>query len=185
MAEFTIDDFEFTPEEGFLDASAYPDPSTETQVRTQLMSLHNQIKEYLNTTVKTALISIAGSQGDPEAIQEIMDALADLDDIVGTLPADVTALQNRVADLETSHTTTAFTMNSADWSGSTFSFEDDYPSSDYDIEIALDGDESDAAEYAAWSAAQILGSATSNVVTALGTVPAINLHVIVKAVTKV
>ena len=182
MAEFTIDDFEFTPEEGFLDASAYPDPSTETQVRTQLMSLHNQIKEYLNTTVKTALISIAGSQGDPTAIAYIENELENLDDMVGTLPSDVAALQSDVADLKAVHSAETAVMAAADWDGTTYSFEDAYPSTNYHIEIELDGDNIESGEIAAWNAAQICGSAVSNIVTAKGTVPTIPLHIIVRKV---
>ena len=180
-----INEFSFTPADGFLDTEAYPDPSTETQVRTQLMSLHSQIKTYLNSDVKTAIEAIAASQGDPEAIQEIMDALSDLDDLVGTLPDDVTALQNRVTVLEGRPAITTATMAVADWSGTTYSFEDDYSSADYDIEIALDADNADANEVKAWGAAQIVGSATTNVVTAFGTVPTIPLHIIIKVELKI
>ena len=180
MSDFNITDFTFTPEEGFLDTEAYPDPSTETQVRTQLMSLHNQIKEYLNTTVKTALISIAGSQGDPAAIAYIENELENLDDMVGTLPTDVADLQGRVGALEDRPIITTWTMAAADWSGTTYSFEDEYSSADYDIEICLDADNADASEIVAWASAQIVGSATTNVVTAYGTVPTSALHIILK-----
>jgi len=175
-----LNTFDFVPEDGFLDTEAYPDPSTEAQVRTQLMSLHTQTKDYLNTQVKTAIEAIAASQGDPEAIAEIMDALDDLDDIVGTLPDDVAALDTRVTALESAVSVEAYIMSENDWDGSTFSFEDDYSSSMYNIEIALNGDEADAAELAAWGAAGIVGSATTNVVTALGSVPSIPLHIILK-----
>lgn len=179
-----INEFSFTPADGFLNTEAYPDPSTEAQVRQQLMSLHTQIKDYLNNEVKTAITAIAAAQDDPVAIAAIMDALDDLDDLVGTLPADVSALQTRVGALEGRPVISAETMAVADWAGTTYSFEDDYPSSDYDIEIALDGDNADASELAVWNAAQIVGSATTNVITALGTVPSDPLHIILKVVKK-
>jgi len=181
-----INEFSFTPEQGFLDAQAYPDPSTEAQVRQQLMSLHTQEKEYLNTEVKTAITAIAAEQDDTVAIAAIMAALADLDDLVGTLPADVSALQTRVTALEGRPVYTTATMAVADWVGTTYSFEDDYSSSEYDIEIALDADNvADESEVDAWSSAKIVGSATTNMVTAYGTVPSVPLHILIKVVQKI
>jgi len=46
-----IDKFAFTPSDGFNDSSAYPDPASETETRTQLMSLHSQTRDFINVLV--------------------------------------------------------------------------------------------------------------------------------------
>jgi microcystin-dependent protein len=50
-----MDSFNFSPLSGFLDANQYPDPQTETEARAQFMSLFNQVRDYLNDTVKTTV----------------------------------------------------------------------------------------------------------------------------------
>ena len=65
----------------------------------------------------------------------------------------------------------------------TYSFETDYPVATYDIEIALDSTAtSEQAE--SFNGAQIVGSATSNIIKAYGDVPTVNIPIILKAVTK-
>lgn len=79
--------------------------------------------------------------------------------------------------------TTSLLASSWDSTTKTYSFETDYPNASYDIEIALDSTAtSEQAE--AFNSAQIIGSATSNVVKAYGEIPAVNIPVILKAVTK-
>jgi len=41
--------FAFNPTTGFLDGTSYPNPANETAARTQMQSLHNQTRDYLNT----------------------------------------------------------------------------------------------------------------------------------------
>ena len=65
----------------------------------------------------------------------------------------------------------------------TYSFEADYPVATYDIEVALDSTAtSEQAE--AFNGAQIVGSATSNIIKAYGDVPTVNIPIILKVVTK-
>lgn len=75
------------------------------------------------------------------------------------------------------------TLSISGWSGNTYSFEADYPSTEYDVEVQPNNtitlDEIDA-----WSSAKIMGSATTNILTALGDVPIINIPVIAKVVKK-
>ena len=82
-----MDKLIFNPVNGFLDASAYPDPNTETQVREQLMSLHSQAQEYLNGPVYDAIVALQAATGDPDAIQEIMDAIATIQDFLTSADA--------------------------------------------------------------------------------------------------
>lgn len=75
------------------------------------------------------------------------------------------------------------TMFASGWSDSVYSFESTYPVATYDIEVALDSTAtSEQAE--AFNVAQIVGSATSNVVKAYGIVPTVDIPIFIKAVMK-
>lgn len=75
------------------------------------------------------------------------------------------------------------TMSALAWSDSQYSFETDYPVASYDLEIALDSTAT-SAQVEAFISAQMVGSATSNVVKAYGTVPTVDIPVILKVVKK-
>ena len=80
-------------------------------------------------------------------------------------------------------TTTTLLASSWDSSAKTYSFESTYPNASYDIEVALDSTAtSEQAE--AFNGAQIVGSATSNIIKAYGDVPTVDIPVILKVVTK-
>lgn len=72
-----MDKFEFTPKKGFEDASAYPDPISESETREQLMRPSKQLAEYINKDVFNAIASISGATGNPEAISQIQKMLND------------------------------------------------------------------------------------------------------------
>ncbi|MBE6121146.1 MAG: hypothetical protein E7190_00350 [Erysipelotrichaceae bacterium] len=46
-----MDRFNFTPANGFLDASDYPDPENESEAREQLFSLHKQTRDFINNNL--------------------------------------------------------------------------------------------------------------------------------------
>lgn len=71
------------------------------------------------------------------------------------------------------------TLSASGWSGNTYSFETDYPIDTYNIEIYPNNTCTDA-QIAAWEEAVLTGSATSNVITALGTVPTVDIPIIIK-----
>lgn len=78
-----IDKFEFSPSEGFLDAHAFPDPTNETETRTQLMNLHNQTRDFINSLI-ASLNSPNGADNITITIdnvqytvQEIVQSLSD------------------------------------------------------------------------------------------------------------
>lgn len=75
------------------------------------------------------------------------------------------------------------TLSASGWSGNTYSFEGDYPVATHDIEIALNGTAT-AEQAEAFNSAQIVGSVTTNIVTAFGDVPTVDIPIIVKAVAK-
>lgn len=75
------------------------------------------------------------------------------------------------------------TMTAAGWKGKTYSFETVYPSASWDIVISV-APTATAEKYDAFAAAKVCGSSSSNVVTALGAVPSVDIPLIVKAVRK-
>ena len=80
-------------------------------------------------------------------------------------------------------TTATLLASSWDSSAKTYSFESTYPNASYDIEVALDSTAtSEQAE--AFNGAQIVGSATSNIIKAYGDVPTVDIPIILKVVTK-
>lgn len=78
---------------------------------------------------------------------------------------------------------TAMTLLSFRWSNKTYSLESPYPNASYDIVVSV-APNATVAQYDVFSKAKICGSANSNVLTALGTVPTVDIPVIVKAVRK-
>ena len=145
---------------------------------------------------------VAGADARYDTLKEIADWI--ISDTTGAakMASDILALQNEM----TSHTAnndmhvtadekaawnekankstiSSSTMSASGWGGSVYSFESTYPHATYDIEIALDSTAtSEQAE--AFNGAQIVGSATSNVVKAYGIVPTVDIPICIKAVMK-
>lgn len=74
-------------------------------------------------------------------------------------------------------------MMAAKWDGKTYSFEDEYPHDAFNIGIEV-APTATAEQFEAFGGAMICGSPNSNVATALGGVPTVDIPVIVKAVKK-
>lgn len=94
-------------------------------------------------------------------------------DINGKVPA------GQIADAEYVETT----MFAANWVDGKYSFEADYPHVQYNIGIEV-APTATAEQFEAFGGAMICGSADSNVATAIGDVPTIDIPVIIKAVRK-
>ena len=80
-------------------------------------------------------------------------------------------------------TTTTLLASSWDSVAKTYSFETDYPNASYDIEVALDSTAT-VEQAEAFNGAQIVGSATSNIIKAYGVVPTVDIPIIIKVVRK-
>ena len=91
-------------------------------------------------------------------------------------------LSNVMAHKPTITTTTLLASN-WDSTAKTYSFETGYPNASYDIEISLDSTAT-AEQAEAFNGAQIVGSATSNIIKAYGDVPTVDIPIILKVVTK-
>ena len=96
------------------------------------------------------------------------------------IKTDVDELMNEKMNASTVLGKSLVTSN---WSDNSYSFEKDYPTLEYDIEIEPDSS-CTADQYAAWCDAKIVGSSTSNIVKAFGTVPTLDIPIIVKVVKK-
>ena len=76
----------------------------------------------------------------------------------------------------------AYTMLAANWSNGVYSFENEYPSSAYNVSISTYTGTS-AVQRAAFNDAKIEGNLSSNMVTALGVVPTIDIPVMLVVTT--
>ena len=99
------------------------------------------------------------------------------------LASEVQASLNAVADKSNKPTFSQYTILTSGWSGGVYSFESDFPSSTYDIEIELDSTATEP-QVEAWSSAKPTAVFGTNTMKALGDVPTVDIPVIVKKVTK-
>lgn len=74
---------------------------------------------------------------------------------------------------------TTGTLLSSGWSNNTYSFETAYPNASYDIDIQPDSTCTEE-QLSAWTRAKLVGSASSNILTAVGTVPTVNIPIIIE-----
>ena len=122
------------------------------------------------TQAKTDYDSAASNYN--QASEMINHFLEDYDDVL-------TMIQNKA----NKSSVIEATLSASGWSGNSYSFETTYPVASYDIEIALNSTATEA-QAEAFNSAQIVGNATTNIVKAYGTVPTVNIPIIIKAVAK-
>lgn len=77
--------------------------------------------------------------------------------------------------------TAAVTMAASSWSNGEYSFESSYPVANYDLEISPNGDSITSDQMESWNNAQIVGSAVANKAISKGTVPVIDIPIILIA----
>ena len=92
-------------------------------------------------------------------------------------------LQNEITALQTATTYVNAVLEADSWVSTEYSFESDYPHASYDIRLSL-RDSATPAEAKALAKAMLGGSTTSNVYTAIGTVPAIDIPIILEVTEK-
>ena len=105
---------------------------------------------------------------------------------VNNLMVNVAEIEGEIENFEVKENKaviTSGTMVSSQWSENTYSFESTYPVDRYNIEIALDSTATEE-QFNAFNSAQIVGSATTNIVKAFGDVPTVDIPIIIKVVAK-
>lgn len=108
--------------------------------------------------------------------------MADVSRINGYDIKDTTA-RNGLSSKANVPTYTTSTMTSSGWSNGIYSFTSTYPTASYDIEVSL-SDTATSSQRDAYAEAMIVGSATDNIVTALGTIPTVDIPIVIKVVAK-
>lgn len=107
---------------------------------------------------------------------EVSSILDDLSGYDGDLVEMINTKSNKAS-------VTVATLSTSKWVGNIYSFETEYPVNTYDIEIALNSTAT-VDQVNTFNSAQIVGSATTNTVKAFGTIPTIDIPIIIKAVKK-
>lgn len=93
------------------------------------------------------------------------------------------AAAEEVGKKENKGTTSTVVLASASWIDGAYSFESTYPSAEYDIYMEL-SEASTAEQIEAYASALIVGNSTTNVYTAKGGAPTIDIPVMLKVVKK-
>ncbi|MBQ9046788.1 MAG: hypothetical protein IJ120_02700 [Solobacterium sp.] len=109
--------------------------------------------------------------------EAVKDQLSE--DAAGHLQLEIDDINDKI-----DRTAVAATMTATGWNNAVYSFESSYPSTTYDIEIEPNGDAITTAQLDAWGQARLVGSVTTNTVKACGTVPSIDIPIVIKAVKK-
>lgn len=136
----------------------------------EAISKINEYSDKLNTAAETV----------EQAKEDYESARKAYDDATATMDKDVLAtIQNKA----NKPSVVEATLSASGWNGNTYSFENDYPIAIYDIEIALNSTAT-VAQAEAFNSAQLVGSVTTNVVTAFGDIPTVDIPIIIKAVAK-
>ena len=115
-------------------------------------------------------------KNNEEFIEEVSNLMVTLTEVESELGIDIPSKENKAV-------ITSGTMVASQWSENTYSFESTYPVDRYNIEIALDSTATEE-QFNAFNSAQIVGSATTNIVKAYGVTPSIDIPIIIKAVVK-
>jgi hypothetical protein len=136
--------------------------------------------EESNGKLKTA---IAKAEESKKNYDDAANAYADVSEMVNQFVENNGDILETVQNKADKAIVVSATLSASGWSGNTYSFESVYPVATYDIEISLDSTAT-AVQAEAFNSAQIVGSATTNVVTAFGEVPTVNIPIIIKAVRK-
>lgn len=96
-----MEKFQFTPENGFEDATAFPDPGSETETREQIFRLHQQTRDYINNQIYPVIggfdnaIEEAKASAE-EAKQAAKDAQSSSDSAFATTPDGYKATVDQV-----------------------------------------------------------------------------------------
>ena len=167
------------------DEEIYSFNALENLVNNAVANMGDATSKYETASVKynesEALLKTAIAEA--EQAKKDYDSAAKGYEMIGDLVENSEDILTALTNKANKSNIVAETLFANSWRGNTYSFEGTYPVAVYDIEIALDSTATEA-HAEAFNAAQIVGSATSNIVTAFGEVPTVNIPIIVKVVAK-
>lgn len=123
------------------------------------------------------VISVNGKIGEVQLTAKDVDAYS-----VGET-YNKTEIANLMKNKAPAYTYITSTLTASAWSNGSYSFESTYPNAKYDIEISVD-DGATTEQVQAFALALICGSHNTNVITAKGTVPTVDIPIIIKVVAK-
>lgn len=101
--------------------------------------------------------------------------IGELETQVDGLLSQAASIETTVEELSQSVRYVDYTLLAQNWRVDMYNLGDDYPQSDYNIELYV-GNVSDS-QYEAYAAAKIVGDTMTNTLIALGTVPEIDIPV--------
>ena len=121
--------------------------------------------------------------GEEQKFQEWLDSIKGIlsGDVAGNLQLEIEKLKKNKENRATRYTEILIAEK---WSGQTYSLEDKYPSSMYDLEIELNGSATKDIAKVWGRVIPVTDEGGKNIIKSLGTVPSINIPVKVKAVKK-
>jgi hypothetical protein len=102
-----------------------------------------------------------------------------------TLDTKLNNLDESITQLNCKITRTTSTLSASSWtSDNHYSFEVDYPSTSYDLQLEVNGDTATDDQISAFRDAVIIGSDTSNIIKTTGTKPSIDIPIILEVIKK-
>lgn len=104
--------------------------------------------------------------------------IGELETQVDGLLAQASSIETTVEELSQSVRYVNYTLLAQNWRVDMYNLGDDYPQSDYNIEMYI-GNASNS-QYEAYAAAKIVGDTMTNTIIALGTVPEIDIPVVLR-----
>ena len=146
----------------------------------------SEAKGYADTAEANAKSHADGKvsehNNDETAHGDIRDAITAVETYAGDQATAALNSANEYTDSKMP-TYTEAAMTASGWSENTYSFEADYPAENYNISIEV-APTATAEQFEAFGGAMICGSADSNIATALGDVPTVDIPIIIKVVAK-
>ena len=118
-----------------------------------------------------------------ETCENKLSEIADWSNQLNEMDAKVEELETEQDSKANAPTISSFTLLASGWVDSQYSFETTYPSADYDIEIAVDSSAT-LEQVRAFNSAMITGNVATNIVKCYGSVPTVDIPIILKVVAK-
>ena len=154
-----------------------------TNALAEIREEYNAIDGKYNETVAEKEIAVeklneaeTAYKNASRVLTDCENATAECERVTKQVVQDISGKENKSVIVEK-------TLLASGWSENTYSFENEYPASQYSLEISLN-DTADLEQFDAFNYALLVGSATTNTVKAYGDVPSIDIPIIVKVVEK-